>query len=147
MEIPDDLREFLAIPANRTILLPGCEVRELTLYAPEELTERVFKVSTADFAINERWPGWDRTKNRKYEFRGVDLVKECRNYSPKGVFIWFPALGVYGQWDCDHLKIMVFPGVKWSDIAKAPKRYFNAQWEPDEVFHRYLRPWEDETEA
>jgi len=125
MDIPDDLREFLATSANRKLKLSGCEIGEATLYAPDELVVKTFTVNKG---------------NRKHRFRGVDLVKACNGYSPEGVMVWFPAVKLYGQWDCDHHKIIVYPGVTWTDIAKAPKRYFNGQWEPDDVLHRYLQP-------
>jgi hypothetical protein len=145
VEIPDDLRAYLAVPANRTLTFDQGEAREITLFAPEELTTRTFDVSTADFALQEGWDGWDRMKHKKYEFLGVDLVKECRNYFPEGIMVWFPELGMYGQWDSDHHKIIVFPDVTWSDIMKDPQPYFNAQWYPDRVPCLYLRPWEDES--
>ena len=105
----------------------NCEVGTVTLFAPDELALKMFTIYKKD--------GFNKDK-----FRGVDLVKSCKDYDPEGVMVWFPALKVYGQWDCDHHEIIVFPGVTWTDIAKAPKRYFNAQWEPDDVLHRYLQP-------
>jgi hypothetical protein len=144
MDIPDDLREFLANPANRSFQLPGCQVREVTLYALDELAEGVFTVNTFDFALQERWDGWDTMDHKNYEFRGVGLVKACRNYSPKGIMVWFPELGQYGQWDCDHHKIMVFPEMEWADIMKNPAAFFDAMWNRKQVDHEFLRPWDDD---
>jgi hypothetical protein len=127
MKIPDDLRTFLAVPANRTLRLRGCDTGAVTLCAPEELVARMFTIYKKDGVHYDR-------------FRGIDLVKACSNYDPEGIMVWFSALKLYGQWDSDHHKIIVFPGATWSDIAKGPKPYFNAQWEPDDVTHRYLRP-------
>lgn len=144
MDIPDDLRQYLTVPTNRSLRFADGEVSDLTLYSPEELKESVFRVSTADFALQEGWEGWDTMPHERYAYRGVDLVKSCDGYGPEGIMVWFPELGAYGQWDCDHHKIIVFVGLKWSDILKDPQRYFNAQWYPERVSHNYLRPWEDE---
>ena len=126
--IPDDLRKFLAKPANRKLTMKGSGVSPVTLCAPDELTARMFTIYKRDGFNHER-------------FRGVDLVKACKNYDPEGVRIWFPALKMYGQWDCDHHKINVFPGATWTDIIEDPKPYFDAQWEePVGIPCRYLKP-------
>ncbi len=147
MEIPEDLRAYLARPENRKLTLPGCEVKEVTLFAPEELAVTKHDVSTFDFALQEKWEDWNRMEHQRYWFRGVNLVKTCRHYQAAGVFLWFPDLGTYGQWDCDHHKIIVFPEATWADIIKNPTRYFNGMWESFPLVHRrYLRPWENEAE-
>lgn len=142
MNIPDDLHAFLLRPENRTLLLPGCQVAEVALFAPDELNEVSRDVGTADFALQEGWDDWDTMPHQRYDFRAVELVKTCRNYSPQGIMLWLPDIGVYGQWDCDHHKIITFPGVSWSDIVRNPTLYFDAMWNPSRVAHEYLRPWE-----
>ena len=142
MELPDDLRAFLARPENRVIPLPGCQIREATLFAPEELREVERDVGTADVALQEGWDVDDEMSHQYYGYRAVELVKACHNYSPSGMMLWLPDLGMYGQWDCDHHKIITFPGVSWRDIVREPARYFDAMWQPDRVAHEYLRPWE-----
>ena len=125
--VPDDLRDFLANPLKRLIRLQGCTTGPVAMCAPDELRRRMFTIYKRDGFHHER-------------FRGVDLVSTCRNGDAAGIMVWFSALKVYGQWDCDHHQIIVFPGATWTDIAKNPKPYFNAQWEPDDVPHRYLKP-------
>ena len=139
MDLPDDLYQFLSQPENRKLLLPGCEIEEATLFAPEELTEVSYDVGTADFALQERR---DIVPQRYYDYRAIDLVQACRNYCPSGIMFWLPTLLVYGQWDCDHHRIMTFPAKSWTDIVRQPTRYFNAMWNPKRVKHKYLRPWE-----
>jgi hypothetical protein len=40
VNIPDDLRAFLANPANRRLeLAPGGEIEQLELFSPDQLTE------------------------------------------------------------------------------------------------------------
>lgn len=142
MELPDDLRAFLSRPENRTLPLPGCQIQEATLFAPDELREVERDVGTSDFALQEGWDDWDQAPRRHFGYRAVDLVKACHHYSPSGIMLWLPDLGVYGQWDRDHHKIIAFPGASWSDIARDPSRYFDAMWGPERVAHEYLRPWE-----
>ena len=139
MDIPDDLREFLDNPGNRKFRCHRGEIREATFFAPDELSSRVFDVCTSDFALNERW---ERDPQLKFEFPGVDLIKSCNSYPPEGILIWFPSLGLYGSWDCDHHSIMVFPGASWTELCRELGSYINAPWNPDWVEHRYLRPWE-----
>jgi hypothetical protein len=125
--IPADLHAFLAKPGKRRLKLTGCMTGPVTLCAPNELTAKMFTIYKRD--------GFNKDR-----FRGVDLVSACQDEDPSGIMVWFSALKVYGQWDCDHHKIIVFPGVTWSDIARNPVPYFEAQWEPDNVPHRYLKP-------
>lgn len=138
MDLPEDLRAFLSRSENRTLPLPGCQIGEAVLFAPEELAEVSRDVRTADFPLQE---GRDTTPKQHYAYRVVELVKACHNYRPSGIMLWLPDLGVYGQWDCDHHKIITFPGA-WSDILREPGQYFNAMWEPNRVAHEYLQPWE-----
>lgn len=127
MNIPDDLREYLAAPENRSLATRGIGLGTVTLYAPDELPVRMFTIYKRNAFTHER-------------YRGVDLVKACKSYDPQGIMVWFSALKVYGSWDCDHHQIVTFPGATWTDIVKSPSRYFGAQWNPDDVPHRYLRP-------
>jgi len=144
MELPADLLAFLSQPEKRTIALPGCQIREAVLFAPEELNECEFDVGTADFALQEGWKNWDTRRHWSYTYRAIDLVKACQNYSPKGIMFWLPDLKVYGQWDGDHRKILAFPKATWSDIMREPAPYFDAQWNPEGVPHEFVRPWEEE---
>jgi hypothetical protein len=127
MTIPDDLREYLVARGNRKLTLKRCEVRWVEFFPPDELRARMFTIYKKNGFDHER-------------FRGIDLVKSSSGYDPQGIMAWFSALKVYGQWDCDHHKIIVFPGATWSDIMANPVPYFGAQWDPDRVTHRYLRP-------
>ena len=127
MKIPDDLRAFLEIPAKRKLTLKGSGLGTVTLLPPDELRARMYTIYKRD--------GFSHVR-----FRGINIVKSCASYDPDGMMAWFSALEVYGQWDCDHHKILVFPDVTWSDIAENPAPYFNAQWYPHCVPHRYLRP-------
>ncbi len=140
MDIPADLLRYLAKPENRHARFTQGEIREITFRSPDDLVEATFDVSTSDFALQEKW---ESDPELRFEFDGIDLIKECNSYSPKGILVWFPCMQLYGTWDCDHHKIMIFPHAKWSDIRRELRRYVNAQWYPNAApLAEYLRPWE-----
>lgn len=75
MDIPDELRLFLADPGNRRLELgPGGEVEQLELFALDELSETTFTVV-------------GRSREDMDEVRGIKLTKWCPNYSPEGVMV------------------------------------------------------------
>jgi hypothetical protein len=44
--------------------------------------------------------------------------------------MWLPLENRFGTWDSSHPWIALFgPEVGWSNIAEAPARFINAQWE------------------
>jgi len=131
VDIPDDLLAFLADPANRRLeFAPGGEVEQLELFPPDELSEEAFTFLGPG-------PWGDR---QMHEISGIGLTKSCPNYQPEGIMVWFPSLGLYGSWDCDHHEIMVFPGIRWTDVMRRAQAYFNASWYPESVAHRFLQP-------
>lgn len=133
VNIPDDLRAFLTDSSNRRLeFAPGREVEQVELFPPDQLLEDSFTfLGQADSFEDE--PMY-------YVIRGIGLAKSCRDCRPAGIMVWFPSLGLYGSWDDDHHVIMVFPGVRWTDIMRRPGVYFNASWFPESVEHRYLQP-------
>lgn len=133
VNIPDDLRAFLTDAANRWLeFAPGGEVEQVELFPPDQLSEDWFTfLGPADSSEDEPMD---------YVIRGIGLAKSCRAYQPAGIMVWFPSLGLYGSWDDDHHVIVVFPGVRWTDIVRRPEVYFNAAWCPNSVAHRYLQP-------
>lgn len=136
--IPDDLHQYLRDNPNARLQLGEGEIQELTLFSLEELATKAFDVDTCDYYLNGEL---EEDLELSYEFEGVDLVKNCDAYDPLGILIWFPALGAYGSWDCDHHTIMIYPGKSWSEIMQAPTWYFNGQWNPENVAHEHLKPW------
>src|SRR5262249_30907364 len=119
MEVPQDLLRYLAKAENRSIRFSQGEIRELTLRAPEELVTVTVDVSTSHFAFEERWKS---DPELRFEYDGIDLIKKCNSYSPEGLLVWFPCMQVYGTWDADHHKIMIFPHAKWPDIRRELRR-------------------------
>lgn len=142
--LPEDLRAYLADPAHRRLHFVEGEIRDVELYAPDDVPTRTFDVDTYDFFLNGELT---EDPEKSYEFDGYDLVKACNSYDPEGIFIWFPTLQVYGSWDCDHHKIFLYPGRTWTEILREPVWYFNGQWYPDRVSGEYLRPWANPADA
>ncbi len=136
--LPKDLVEFLEKPTNRTVVLNEGEVREVVLYAPDEIPKKKFDVDSHELWLNGLL-GKDPEERREYE--GYDLLEKSGGYDAEGVLVWFPEWKEYGSWDCDHHRIITYPGVSWIDIAAAPTWYINGQWYPDKVKHREVNPW------
>ena len=64
-----------------------------------------------------------------YEIPAVSLTNKVKNYDPKYLLLWLPNEELYGQWDCDHWEITVFPKARWKDIVANPIPYLNAMWD------------------
>jgi hypothetical protein len=52
MPIPQDLHDFLSKPENRQMTLSEGEVRQLTFFAPDELTPQKFTVDSFALHLN-----------------------------------------------------------------------------------------------
>ena len=138
MNIPQDLHNFLSKPENRQMSLLEGEIRRLTFFAPEELVPQKFVVGSSELHLNGPLKT-DPEEQREYE--GYSLIQECNGYSPEGVFVWFPEFDAFGSWDCDHLRVIIYTGVTWTDILRDPTWYINGQWYPDRVKHKEVNPW------
>jgi hypothetical protein len=138
MNIPQELQDFLSRAENRKLRLTEGEVRDIELYAPEELKLRKFIVDGNELFLNGPLT-FDPNEEREYE--GYSLVKKCNDYSPDGVLVWFPEFGSFGTADCGHGRILLYPGVSWSSICSEPTWYYNGQWYPEQVAHEEVNPW------
>ena len=137
-KLPKDLIEYLQQPANRTIIMSQGEVRKAVFFSPEKIKKQKFDVNSYEFYLNGPLKK-DPEETREYE--GYDLLKEAGSYQPEGVFVWFPEFKAYGSWDCDHHKIVIYPGVSWTEIAKDPTWYINGQWYPENISYYEINPW------
>ena len=138
LNIPQDLHDYLDQPENRQMTLLDGEVRQLTFFAPSELTLGKFDVDSFELYENGLLPS-DPEERKEYE--GYSLIKECDAYEPDGIFIWFPQFNAYGSWDCDHRHIIIYPDVSWTEILREPTWYINGQWYPERVAHVEVNPW------
>jgi hypothetical protein len=138
MNIPQDLRDFLSRPENREMTLADGEVRQLKFFAPDELTCQKFTVDSFELHLNGPLVSHP-VEQREYE--GYSLIQDCNDYSPEGVIVWFPEFKAYGSADTEHQRIIIYPGVTWSDILREPTWFINGQWYPDRVAHEEVNPW------
>ena len=136
--LPEDLIAHLSDAANRSLTLSDGEIRELTYYAPDDAPLKTFEVDSYQLH-NEGLLDHDPEEQRK--FSGYDLIATCNAYDPEGILIWFPEWSRYGSWDCDHLSIITYPDVTWTQIAADPTWYVNGQWYPEKVKHERVNPW------
>lgn len=137
--LPDDLVAYLSDPKNRSLDLSEGEIRRLMFYAPESVPRKPFTVDSYELNVNgylEEDPGEQR------EYTGFDLLESIdADYEPEGILVWFPDMGQYGSWDCDHLTIITYPDASWAKIVANPVLYVNGQWYPERVKHVIVNPW------
>jgi len=138
MSIPQDLRQFLDKPENRHLVLSDGEVRDLTFFAPDKLKLQTLTVDSIELFINGPLKT-DPKERRDYE--AYSLIKKCKGYSPAGVIAWFPEFNAYGSADTDHARIIIYPGISWTDIIRDPTWYINGQWYRNRVAHQEVNPW------
>lgn len=125
-DLPSDLVTYLESPSIPLFSMAEGEVRTAEL------------LSLADLQCTPYHIEPDSDEEDGVEFMGYSLLKSAGAYDPDGVLAWFPELGEYGAWDCDHHTLITFPGVAWSDIVAEPIWYINGQWYPERVKHRVI---------
>lgn len=154
MDIPEDLREFLAEGKQLKYPAKKCEAGRVRLPRLEDLRERTFRAQTYGTPHEHSDP--HAGESGTYAVRGIDLIASCTgDYEPEGLLVWFPLEGRYGVVDIDHDYVLLFaPQIRWSDIVKNPVPFINAEWSDEEdadwmptehlaPWHNY--PWDDET--
>lgn len=78
-----------------------------------------------------------------YSIPAVSLTGECVAFDPEFILLWLPNERLFGTWDCDHWKLLVFPKVKWADIVAKPAPYLDVQWHANQLVTGSLTPWTD----
>lgn len=125
-DLPTDLVAYLESPNLSPISMADGEVRTAEFLPLSDLKCIGYHVES------------DIEEGDGVEFMGYSLLKTADGYEPDGVLAWFPELGEYGAWDCDHHAMITFPRVSWSDIIADPTWYINGQWYPERVEHRVI---------
>ncbi|BDS07419.1 hypothetical protein NT6N_24590 [Oceaniferula spumae] len=131
--IPSDLISYLSNTPSLVISMEEGEVRKAELFSLSELKIERFQVESEEYD-DEGDP------LSAAEFEGCSLLKTTEGYDPDGVLVWLTELKEYGAWDCDHLRLITFPGATWSKIIADPTWYVNGQWYPDRIEHRSITP-------
>ncbi|HEV7281908.1 MAG TPA: hypothetical protein VGN57_17030 [Pirellulaceae bacterium] len=134
LELPADLVEFLRSGRRLDYDPATCEAGAVRLHEPDNLTLRTFASQHAAS------PDVDA---ELHDVPGVDLVAKCTgDYDPPGLLVWFPNERRYGVWDASHDFVFLFGAeTSWSDIARSPARYINAQWDFDDLEREEIAPW------
>jgi hypothetical protein len=143
LQLPDDLVAFLDAGQQLEYDPATCEAGAVALQPRSELRLRTFGAHCGGtpHEADDPHPG-----PGVYQVAGVDLVASCTgDYEPGGLLVWLPGELSFGVWDCDHDYLLVFgPAASWSEIARSPARYINAQWAfagLDRAPAEFLVPW------
>lgn len=129
MRLPGDLVDFLKSGKRLDYEAGDCECGAVQLLAIKELDAEDIAVEFVNYfpAIDD--PHED--EDGSYMTLAVNLVETCEDYEPSHVLSWFPEIGSFGSYDIDEGHINLFTGATWTDIAKNPVPYLNAQWRDD----------------
>ncbi len=117
-ELPDDLVAFLKTNRLLTYDAATCEIGVFTLRALDEVQE-------IEFAV--RAENGDAVST----MRGLNLLKSCEDYDPRGMLIYIPSLRKYGSYDGEKRSLVTYRGMSWSNFLDNPARYINAAWIED----------------
>jgi len=129
MELPSDLYDYLKVGSQLDYDASKAEAGKVGICNLSEIKSEVVWVSPEDEEID----GY-------FEIPAISITNSCDAYYPEFILLWLPNEKVYGAWDCDHWVLTIFPDVCWSDIAKDPLPFINAQWFPDSVVGKALNP-------
>ena len=139
-DLPTDLIRFLESGRSLEYDSTGLELGDVTIHCASDIELKEFAINSEH---NAKWAVEDPHHDDSgcYCVPAFDLLKSCSNYSPVGQLIYIPKLSVYGQFDSDHRAITYFPRITWWNIVGDPRRYLNAQWQPQQFsFNPILNP-------
>lgn len=147
--IPPELAAFVRDGRALEYDPTACEAGRVTLLPLDKLVVQLFPTDVQSSAIEHDDPHRGELNLGCYMVPAVDLVQTAENYEPTGLLLWLPTERQFGTWDSSHPWIAVFdPEVTWRDIAAAPARFINAQWEgafDDAAPTTPLVPWHRHT--
>ena len=107
LRLPKDLVAFLKAGKQLKFNAAKSEVGPIQLKSIEELTLDTLEMQTEGTPAHAHDP--NRRKRGHYTTRAVDLVAECDAYGPEGILAWLIDDRVFGQWDPDHMQVIIFP--------------------------------------
>lgn len=139
-DLPKEVIDYLKSGQQLQYDAAQCEAGSVTLKKYEELAISEIWVNSYGSPIQAEDP--HSNDEGYYIVPAVDLVATCEAYGPEGILIWLPTYKVFGQWDCDHCDVVVFPQITWAEIVANPARYLGAQWDANQADYEYLQPWD-----
>jgi hypothetical protein len=142
MDLPVDLRDFLARRQQLEYDFDKCEAGRITLLDLDRLKLELFPMDV-DNNLLDNSADPHRDELGCYLVRAVSLVAECDEYDPHGLLLWIPSETRLGSWDSSHTLIEAFdPSVTWAHIASEPLLYLNSFWGEERVGGLApLAPW------
>ncbi len=117
-DLPDDLIEFLESDRRLEYDVSACEIGVFAFRSLEEVAE-------IDLTVR------DKDHESTSVIRGLDLLKSCELYDPRGMLVYLPSLRKYGSYDSEQKNLITYRGMSWSDFLADPARYVNAAWDLD----------------
>lgn len=117
-KLPIDLHEFLEKRCGLKYNAADCEAGAVVLKDLSQLSLATISVI----------PNGKQSENT-YQVQAISLTHECEGYDPEFILLWMPDKQLYGSWDADHLRLLIFPHTKWTDIVQNPIPYLNSQWD------------------
>lgn len=63
-----------------------------------------------------------------YYCPAINLVSYAENYTGKGFLVWLPRINIFGSYDDEHNKLLVFNNIPWQDIYADAKPFLESQW-------------------
>ena len=136
--LPTDLREYLGCEKYLDYDTNECVAGKVTLKRLRSLRIESIYVDSEGSPLEKSDP--NANKKGYYAVPAVSLLARCEGFDPAGILVWLPDQLSYGTWDNDHWDLLVFPHVTWTDIAKNPVPFINAQWQHGIAFE-YFVPW------
>jgi hypothetical protein len=120
-ELPDDLVKFLWLDRDVKYDASKCEIGVFTFRTLDEVEEIELIVSAEE-------------SDAVCVMRGLDLLRSCEEYDPRGMLVYIPSLRKYGSYDREKKSLITYRDMSWSDFLANPTRYINASWfEDDEI--------------
>jgi membrane protease YdiL (CAAX protease family) len=117
-ELPDDLVAFLKTDRRLEYDASMCEIGVFALRSLDEIQE-------IELAVSAERGG------STCLMRGLDLLKSCEEYDPRGMLVYIPSLRKYGSYDGEKQSLVTYRSMSWSDFLANPVRYINAAWFED----------------
>lgn len=137
--VPADLLAFLQAEKSLEYDEATSTVGHIRLVSPDELALSEIEITSedSDFHAVDPYNFVDGT----YRLQAVDLVAESDEYEPAGILAWFPCFGSLGTWDPEHLSLLLFPNVSWSNFVQDPAKYLDEQWNREGLAQPVPMPW------
>lgn len=134
-QFPRDFLDFISHPKNRIHKIkdltredeasyPGPDL--IVLNSPEELELIRIEIPATD---PENEDDEESDEDGRYCGYGINLIKNASTYGPEGLLIWLPDFQVFGGFDPDHERLIVFPESNWQDVQKNIGTFLGANWD------------------